>query len=92
MKFKLSKLLMESFKPSYFKLVDQSHLHAGHFENTTGIGTHFDVTLVSKQFEMVSKVNRHRQVNAICKDLFSEGLHALALHIFDEEEWSKKNG
>ena len=92
MKYKLTKLLMEQFKPSYFKVIDQSHLHARHFENTTGSGTHFDVTLVSDQFESVKKLERHRLVYATCKPLFSIGIHALALHVFDEEEWSKKNG
>tara|TARA_A100001015_G_scaffold132459_1_gene146990 strand:+ start:3453 stop:3731 length:279 start_codon:yes stop_codon:yes gene_type:complete len=92
MKNKLTKVLMEDFSPVYLKVVDQSHLHAGHYENTTGYGTHFDVTLVSNNFKEIKKLERHRLIYQSCKPLFVIGIHALSLHVYDLDEWSKENG
>ena len=92
MKIAITKTLMETFVPTYFNIIDESHLHAKHYKGPTDTGTHFNVTLVSDDFENINKVKRHQMVYNTCKRFFSAGMHALALHLYDTEEWRQKHG
>lgn len=75
------------FSPERLTVINESHLHAGHHhteggrqETFDGSGeTHFRVRIVSPVFDGMSRVERHRAVNAALADELKAGLHALAI-------------
>ena len=71
-----------SLRPMAFKIVNDSHKHAGHAGNPSGAPdaeTHFTVTIESSAFDGKSRVQQHRMVYELLGDKFAQGLHALAL-------------
>ena len=72
--------LAEELEPERLIVIDESSQHAGHQPSMTGDGeTHMRVRVVSKKFEGLSRLERHRTVNALLKEEFDAGLHALAV-------------
>lgn len=66
--------------PVSVEIINESHLHAGHQESFDGTGeTHLRIKVVSKVFEGMTRVNRHRQINALVADEIAQGLHAIAI-------------
>ncbi len=63
--------------PTRLRVIDDSHKHAGHAGARPGGETHFRVEIVSQAFEGKTRVERHRMVNALLADEFSDRLHAL---------------
>ena len=80
--------LSEAFNPFHLEVVDESSNH----DVPEGAQSHFKVTLVSAALDGLSLVQRHRRINQLLADQFSEGLHALALHTYTPEEWFEKGG
>ena len=74
--------------PMHLEVLDESHQH----NVPEGSQSHFKLVVVSDQFEGMSLINRHRQINAVLKKEFDNGLHALALHTMTPEEWFNKGG
>lgn len=77
--------LNEVFKPSRLQVKDQSHLHAGHAGAEDGRG-HFEVTLVSADFEGCRPLERHRMVFDALGSLMQTDIHALRLHTHTPSE------
>lgn len=83
----MERKLTEAFSPERLSVINESHLHAGHHhvENGEeaefdGTGeTHFRVRIVSPVFAGMSRIERHRAVNALLGDELKAGLHALAI-------------
>ncbi|MFK0383687.1 MULTISPECIES: BolA family protein [Rhizobium/Agrobacterium group] len=72
--------LKESFSPERLRVIDESHMHAGHQPDITGTGeTHMRVQIVAEGFLGKSRVDRHRAINALLKPELDAGLHALAI-------------
>jgi acid stress-induced BolA-like protein IbaG/YrbA len=60
-----------------------------HVNDLTGGGDHFEVTVVSSQFEGRSLVQQHQLVyKAVQSAMSSEAIHALALKTYTPETWS----
>ena len=57
-----------------------------------GAESHFKVVLVSEAFDGVTRINRHRQVNALRQSEFDGGMHALAVHAYTADEWRARHG
>ncbi|MBV9261027.1 MAG: BolA family transcriptional regulator [Pseudolabrys sp.] len=76
----ITKKLNEAFAPDSLKVVDESHLHAGHAGHRPGGQTHYRVYIVSPQFKGKSRLERHRMVNAALASELAGGVHALAIH------------
>jgi BolA protein len=75
----IEKKLTEAFAPRRLDVVNESHLHSGH-AGSPGTGeSHFRVTIVSDKFAGLSRVQRHRLVNAMLADELTGPVHALAL-------------
>ncbi|ONK68323.1 uncharacterized protein A4U43_C05F10170 [Asparagus officinalis] len=67
--------------PTELEIEDVSHMHAGHAGvrgNSSG-ETHFNLRVVSKEFEGKSMVKRHRLVYDLLKEELESGLHALSI-------------
>ena len=72
--------LSENLSPERLIVIDESQHHAGHQPDITGTGeTHMRVRIVSDRFSGMSRLDRHRTVNALLKSELDAGLHALAV-------------
>ena len=83
----IEKKLTHAFSPDRLAVINESHLHAGHhhvehgeehaFDGTGE--THFRIRIVAPAFAGMSRIERHRAVNALLADELKRGLHALAI-------------
>jgi BolA protein len=71
--------LTATFAPDSLDVEDESSKHAGHSGARPGGETHFNVRIVSKVFEGVSRVERQRRVYAALADELKSRIHALSL-------------
>ncbi|MCO5064692.1 MAG: BolA family transcriptional regulator [Rhizobiaceae bacterium] len=79
--------LEEAFSPERLSVINESHLHAGHHHVESGHHaefdgtgeTHFRVRIVAARFSGMSRIERHRAVNALLAEELKRGVHALAI-------------
>ncbi len=79
--------LGKAFSPERLLVINESHLHAGHHHSGSdhhgtfdGSGeTHFRVRIVAPAFATMSRIERHRAVNALLAEELAAGVHALAI-------------
>lgn len=71
-------MLREAFAPTELLVKDQSHLHEGHVGAQEGKG-HFDVTIVSEQFDGLNRIARHRLVYDALGAFMESDIHALRI-------------
>ena len=76
----IERKLEERFAPESLRVVDESHLHAGHAGHRHEGETHFRVYLVASAFAGKSRVERHRMVNEVLSEELRGPVHALAVH------------
>lgn len=58
-------------------------------QDLTGGGDHYQVTVISSQFEGCSLVQQHQLVySAVSQAMSSEAIHALSLKTFTPETWA----
>jgi len=77
--------LRNSFAIVELMIEDESHLHAGHAGAASG-GGHFKLTIVTPNFQDLSKVSRHRAVYAALSKYFPHEIHALTIHALTPSE------
>ncbi|MBT3506101.1 MAG: BolA family transcriptional regulator [Piscirickettsiaceae bacterium] len=75
---------LDPLSPSHLTIQDDSALHAGHAGNTGG--GHYTVTIVSKQFEGLSLLKRHRLVYDAAAVLMKQKIHALSIRAKTPQE------
>lgn len=85
-KSRIEEKLEGAFHPESLKVVDESHLHAGHAGARPEGETHFRVTLVSPAFAGKARIERHRMVNKVLADELAGPVHALAVHASAPED------
>ncbi len=71
--------------PESLGVYDDSHEHAGH-AGARGGGGHYQLVIVSKQFQGKPAVARHRLVYQALADLLPARIHALAIRAYTPEE------
>ncbi|CDP13667.1 unnamed protein product [Coffea canephora] len=72
--------LVSELKPVELEVEDISYQHAGHAGVKGSDGeTHFNVKVVSEEFEGKSLVKRHRLIYGLLQDELQSGLHALSI-------------
>ena len=76
----ITEKLTAAFSPQSLKVLDESHLHAGHAGSREGGQTHYRLYIVSDAFKEKSRVERHRMINDALKAELAGGVHALAIH------------
>ena len=57
-----------------------------------GSESHFKVVVVSENFVDLGRLHRHQQINMLLADELEGSVHALSIHAFTSEEWSRRNG
>ena len=76
--------LNQAFNSDYLAVENESHKHNVPPDSET----HFKVTLVSGAFEGQGRVKRHQGIYRLLADELSNGVHALALHLYTPAEWA----
>ncbi|KAI3510179.1 hypothetical protein L1887_25710 [Cichorium endivia] len=77
---RISEILKRELKPVELEVKDVSYQHAGHAGVRGSNGeTHFNLKVVSKEFEGKSMVKRHRLIYSLLEDELQSGLHALSI-------------
>jgi BolA protein len=67
--------------PETLEIGDDSAKHAGH-EGAKGGGGHYNLTIVSPQFNGMLTVARHRMIYNALGDLMQTKIHALSIRAF----------
>ena len=80
--------LQAEFAPQFIEVEHESHNHSVPANSET----HFKVVLVSDQFLEKRLVARHQSVYKVLDEELKGGVHALALHLYTQDEWQAKNG
>jgi BolA protein len=78
--------LTAALAPQRLIVVDESAAHAGHAGHREGGESHFRVRIVAERFRTMSRVDRHRAVNAALAEAFAAGVHALAIEAAAPDE------
>ena len=76
---------LEVLDPDSVELVDDSAKHAGH-AGAKGGGGHFELIIVSSQFEGKSRQVRHRMIHAALGDMLEREIHAIAIKAYTPDE------
>lgn len=72
--------------PTFIKVDDESHLHAGHAGAPPEGESHFRLLIVSEVFDGLTIVARHRLVNETLKEELAGPVHALAMRTLSPAE------
>lgn len=78
------KTRLQVLSPSGLEIQDDSALHAGHKGN--GGGGHYNLKIVSAEFNGKSPVARHRIIYELMGDLIPQKIHALSIHAIASNE------
>lgn len=77
--------LRQQLAPDRLEIVDESAQHAGHAGARSG-GGHFAATIVSKRFEGLNPIQRHRLVYEALGELMKTDIHALSVRALTPKE------
>ena len=78
-------LLETAFEPESLNIEDDSAKHAGHEGAKSGLG-HFNVAIVSAEFNGMRVLARHRAIYAALDDMMKTDIHALAIDAVASDE------
>ena len=79
--------LTNELRPFFLHIENESYKH----NVPDDAESHFKVIVVSNNFTKLSLIKRHRFINELLGEKFFQSVHALSLHLFDENEWKKEN-
>jgi BolA family transcriptional regulator, general stress-responsive regulator len=82
--------LREGLAPEQLSIEDESHKHRGHAGAADGRG-HFRVRIVSRAFEGVSRVQRHRLLYDVLGEQMRTDIHALAIEALTPDEDARRS-
>lgn len=82
----ITECLKSALAPEFLEVINESNQH--HVPENSE--THFKVTIVCKQFEALSLIERHRRINTLLKNEFDSGLHALSIHAYTLNQWQER--
>lgn len=77
--------LQTAFAPTFFEVVNESYKH----NVPAGSESHFNVVVVSSQFEGKTLIQRHRLVNQTLGDELKTLIHALSIQAKTPEQWEQ---
>jgi BolA family transcriptional regulator, general stress-responsive regulator len=71
--------LRAALDPTRLEVIDDSHKHAGHAGAVPGKTTHVRIIVDAEEMRGLSRVERHRRINALLRSEIDQGLHALQI-------------
>lgn len=80
--------LAEQWALVHLEVQNESHQHSV----PPNSETHFKVVLVSEEFAGLTRIKRHRAVNALLADELAGPVHALSIHSYAPAEWTARFG
>lgn len=88
---KIREKLTAALQPTRLELEDDSWRHAGHhheggMDATPGGESHFNLVIVSAEFEGQGRVQRQRTVNGLLRDELDGPVHALSIKALTPSE------
>ena len=86
-KLKIEQIILKSFDPYFFSVLDVSEQHRGHQNFKENVESHFEIIIVSEQFKNMKRIDRHRIVNRNLKEEFSSDLHSAIIKTYTIEEF-----
>lgn len=78
--------LIQRFQPQHLELENESHMHSVPANSET----HFRLVMASDLFRGKTAVARHQLVYGELAAQLAGPVHALALHLYDPDEWADK--
>lgn len=85
MKNNIENKLKQKFSPYFLEVINNSHLHSGHYKpenkDFRNDESHFAIKIGSSNFEGLSRIAIHRQINQLLDQEFKAGLHAIEIKI-----------
>ncbi|ROS05239.1 BolA protein [Sinobacterium caligoides] len=78
--------LSTALSPTHLEVVNESHMHSVPPDSET----HFKVIAVSPLFDGKRAVARHQMLYALLQEELDGEVHALSLHTFTQQEWTKR--
>lgn len=79
---------LATLDPSHLEVVNESNNHSV----PPGSESHFKVVVVSSRFEGLRPIQRHRVVHELLAEELKGSVHALALHLYTDSDWTKRFG
>jgi BolA protein len=79
MQTEIDRILRDAFAPTQLAVINDSAKHSGHTGDDGTGESHFTVVIESAAFAGVSRLQRHRLVNAALGDIPGQRVHALAI-------------
>jgi len=76
---------LSALKPESVEILDESGAHAGH-EGAKSGGGHYQLTIVSREFDGKPAQLRHRMVYEALGPMMKKEIHALAIKAFAPDE------
>ena len=89
-KAKITNILNENLDLYRCHVSDVSESHKGHSGYVKGEETHFEILIISNDFENKNRLERHKMVNDFLKNEFLGSLHSITYKLMTVPE-SKKN-
>ena len=77
------KKLFNNFKPSLLKVENESHLHSKHSQSPKTGNSHFAITIKSKIFDDLNRIDGQRRIYKVLEDEMKKGVHALKIKIIN---------
>jgi len=81
-------ILKEKLDAQHVAIIDESYLHRGH--KAAGGGGHYNITVVSSQFESVNAIDQRRLVYSALDDQINgvpKLIHALQIKTLTPDQW-----
>lgn len=86
----IEKIIVETFQPVHWHLINESHLHKGHRGDDGSGESHFQLIIASSAFSGCSRIQRARLVQDALKDLIERKIHALSLKTLTPDEYDNQ--
>ena len=84
----LQETLQTALQPTHLEIRNESYKHKG----PKDAESHFQVIVVSEQFDNLSLIKRHRLVNQACQSLLDGPIHALSIVAKTPDQWQAMEG
>ena len=88
-KAKITNILNKNFDMFRCFVIDVSESHKGHSGYIKGEETHFEIIIISNDFENKNRLERHKLVNNCLKNEFKGSLHSVTYKLFTISEYKE---
>ncbi len=85
-KAKITNILNENLNLYRCYVSDVSESHKGHSGYVKGEETHFEIFIISNDFENKNRLERHKMVNNVLKNEFVGSLHSITYKLMTISE------